>query len=477
MNARTVLRSQAGIFAGSGVCDRKTVLNNSPHAAVLTLAFAAIVLGYFLMATQFPVAYIWATYEDLVGEWTQTFFFLAAGLLSGAAALRTGRYRWFFALLTVACSYVFLEEISWGQRIFGFDTPEYLKARNLQGEANLHNLFTGPHKTLLKDAISIALALGLAGYGLIYPVLLRLRWAPARWLDRLGVAAPPLVLWPFFTTAALLELQPFSFNEAEIAELLVAMALSMVALQYLVADSRGVVPPRFSMTRNDSLVLGGWVIVTACTVIVAAGVTTIAFYSVPDNQVRVDNRIENGVEKFAGRYVRYDRCDIALGLYDKLLRKEPDRVFILRKKASCQRTLGDLDAFEETIARAIDIDREKFDRDPWRASVNQSLVRSYRLAGDSVNADAHLAKALEIGVGRILEHSDSASAAYSYGRTLQLAGQAEAAFEQFERAHLMKPTSSRYRRAYYSARAALKRESGSDPVTAIPDAGDAQASH
>lgn len=36
-----------------------------------------------------------------------------------------------------------LEEISWGQRIFGIETPETLKKSNVQGEINLHNLTVG----------------------------------------------------------------------------------------------------------------------------------------------------------------------------------------------------------------------------------------------------------------------------------------------------------------------------------------------
>jgi len=32
------------------------------------------------------------------------------------------------------------EEISWGQRLIGFETPDVIKSRNMQGEFNLHNL-------------------------------------------------------------------------------------------------------------------------------------------------------------------------------------------------------------------------------------------------------------------------------------------------------------------------------------------------
>ncbi len=40
------------------------------------------------------------------------------------------------AIILFAC-----EEISWGQRIFGWETPAYLMEKNIQQESNLHNLF------------------------------------------------------------------------------------------------------------------------------------------------------------------------------------------------------------------------------------------------------------------------------------------------------------------------------------------------
>lgn len=432
-------------------------LRDRPHNTVILTIFALIIGAYALMAFRYPLAYIWATYEDLVGEWAQTYSFLAAAVLAVIVATRRSRYRWFFAVLAVACSYVFLEEISWGQRIFGFDTPDFLKSRNLQGEANLHNLFTGPHKTLLKDLISIAVSLALVAYGLAYPLLQKLGWRVALWFDRIGVAAPPLVLWPFFTLAAFFELKPLSFNEAEIAELLIAFALATTGLHYLFATRRGLPADGRGWERSHSLVLGQQIIFLAVAVLGVASATTVAFYSVPANKERVDRRIENGIEKFAGRYERYDRCDIAIDLYRMLLQKEPERVYILRKSAACYRDMGEQDLFEETVAKAIRIDLDRYDAEPWRASVNQSLVRSYRLAGNDERAAAHLEEALHIGIARITEHPDSASAAYSLGRSLQLAGRHAEALEQFTRAYDIDRTSSRYRRAFFAARARMSR--------------------
>lgn len=55
-----------------------------------------------------------------------------------AHSLRLGRS--FLSMWALAAFIVLGEEISWGQRIFGFLTPEWLAAINYQNEFNLHNL-------------------------------------------------------------------------------------------------------------------------------------------------------------------------------------------------------------------------------------------------------------------------------------------------------------------------------------------------
>jgi hypothetical protein len=46
----------------------------------------------------------------------------------------------FYFLLAVAFLFVGMEEISWGQRIIGFETPGAIREMNAQSEFNLHNL-------------------------------------------------------------------------------------------------------------------------------------------------------------------------------------------------------------------------------------------------------------------------------------------------------------------------------------------------
>ncbi len=64
------------------------------------------------------------------------------------------------------------EEISWGQRIFGIETPQKLKEINLQGEVNLHNLIIGGVK-VNKVLFSLLPAIIIIIYFFILPQLIK----------------------------------------------------------------------------------------------------------------------------------------------------------------------------------------------------------------------------------------------------------------------------------------------------------------
>lgn len=83
--------------------------------------------------------------EDHLIENTQFIFLLLACLFSGATSRQLFKSKnkvWaiLYALATLAIFIIAGEEISWGQRIFGIVTPEYLANQNSQGEINVHNL-------------------------------------------------------------------------------------------------------------------------------------------------------------------------------------------------------------------------------------------------------------------------------------------------------------------------------------------------
>ncbi len=429
--------------------------SNRPYL-VPSLLFATIAGFYTIAACYFPIVFIWATYEDLFGEWVQFWSIMIAMAVSVRLVMMKSPFRWFFALLAISCLYVGMEEISWGQRVFGFSSPTYFQANNLQGETNFHNFLTGPYGTTLKMMISYALALALACYGLAYPIALRLKFRLAAHLNRLGVACPPLYLWPYFVAAAVLELSFFRFNEAEVAEILVGLGLSMTAVHYLCMirgskndnTTSGKIP---AITANHMRgLLKLQCAVVAFTLFLSAGTTLLLYNS--SRGTAIDIRIENGVKKFAGRYARYKAWETAITLYEMVLESNPQSASVLRQLAECYQGLGDNENFMKYVQQAIDHDMAKYNKNRGSASVNRSLTRTHRLLGDEESAQKHLRIALRIGLKRVKKTPASAPAAYSLGKTYSLAERHGEALKQLSRAYKLNPTSKKYRKAYYSAK-------------------------
>ena len=53
--------------------------------------------------------------------------------------LVTKQLGYWILLVTLACVYIAGEELSWGQHLWGWETPEWIKENNKQQETNLHN--------------------------------------------------------------------------------------------------------------------------------------------------------------------------------------------------------------------------------------------------------------------------------------------------------------------------------------------------
>ena len=87
----------------------------------------------------------WYAGEDGVSEWWSVATYLASAVLATCAGVwlvRLGclRIGSFHVLLGVAFLVGLLEEISWGQRLFGWSTPESLAGINEQDETTIHNI-------------------------------------------------------------------------------------------------------------------------------------------------------------------------------------------------------------------------------------------------------------------------------------------------------------------------------------------------
>lgn len=189
------------------------------------------------------------------------------------------------------------------------------------------------------------------------------------------------------------------------------------------------------------------------TAIMLSAGTTWALYSSPENHKRIDKRIMNGVEKFAGRYSRYGQWETAADLYYRVHVEKPGRNSIMRKLARCYKKLGDNEKFSYYNNRVLEKDLKKFAKSPDKISLNHSMVRTYRQRGELEKADEHMKRALDSALARVKRRPESASSAYWLGKTYQLMGEKGKALKEYERACKLKPSSTKYRKAFYRAAA------------------------
>jgi hypothetical protein len=159
---------------------------------LLPIVLAALVATAHLVH---PI-YRFLTAEDSVLEWSQVASLVLIAVFGAAVAVRlsrTGRGGWaiLFALVCAGAIVIAGEEISWGQRIFGWITPQDLAGINKQGETNLHNL--GGTLRILNFGMMVA-----AGFLTLAPIALVLSGGRQRWGAWVDYLVPPLFLVTWF---------------------------------------------------------------------------------------------------------------------------------------------------------------------------------------------------------------------------------------------------------------------------------------
>ena len=117
----------------------------------LAFVFTVIVAGALLSHTDPALFENYLVVEDGVVEWLTVLGFIIAMVVCfrRAIRLRSRRpLRFTVATLLLGSAFLFCagEEISWGQRIFQFESSLWFSAHNLQRETNLHNLKIGQVK-------------------------------------------------------------------------------------------------------------------------------------------------------------------------------------------------------------------------------------------------------------------------------------------------------------------------------------------
>jgi len=156
-----------------------------------------LVAGAVVAAALGKAAYKWYVGEDGFVENLQVVTYAVALVYTVPATCRlyaSGAPRWvvaLYGLMVLGLVFMIGEELSWGQRLVGWGTPEAIADKNKQAETNLHNIYG-------VGATFKWLQMVVAGYGVVLPLAVA-RWGRlAPWRDRLVWIAPHWTLIPFF---------------------------------------------------------------------------------------------------------------------------------------------------------------------------------------------------------------------------------------------------------------------------------------
>jgi len=159
--------------------------------------------GVFLTYFHRPL-YRFVTMEDGPIEWTQFVCYALACVAGVGIAYKRFKagHPWqalLFLGFGFANFFIAGEEIAWGQRIFGLETPDELKAINHQGEITLHNI------QIVQNAFNFVLFLAGTYGSIAYFANLKLRF------ERYGDQANYLLVPPLFLVPAFLILFGYKF--------------------------------------------------------------------------------------------------------------------------------------------------------------------------------------------------------------------------------------------------------------------------
>ncbi len=150
--------------------------------------------------------------EDGLFEWIGAGAFLVAAILQfvlfwrsdvarSQRLIRFARRDSFHLGLGVVLFLGFAEEISWGQRIFGWATPADMLVENMQGETNIHNLAPFHGDSLLN--VHRLFNLFWFGYGVLVPLTAAVVPPLSVLYRRIGLPIPPLWIAGLFVGAFL----------------------------------------------------------------------------------------------------------------------------------------------------------------------------------------------------------------------------------------------------------------------------------
>lgn len=163
-----------------------------------------IILSYSIYFLNEKTVLLLTSEDNLIEGGSSIFLFLSSILFFIAS-----RKNIFMILLSLVFLFGAGEEISWGQRIFGFEPPAKLKEQNVQSEFNIHNLpvfngteYKGQHIKKVGLArlteMNFMYRLFILSFGIALPIITYHVGFFKKLVRKLKIPVPPVSMGLFF---------------------------------------------------------------------------------------------------------------------------------------------------------------------------------------------------------------------------------------------------------------------------------------
>lgn len=234
-------------------------INLRPYIVSIIIFLALNYSVYLLFDVDITVRIIqFVGSEDGIVEYMTFFSFLGATFFFVRAFLI--RRNVFFLLLAMIFFMGAGEEISWGQRVFSFSTPESLKEINVQEEFNFHNIGIfntyNPDGSGKKTGIAKLITIGFLykvfwlGYCIILPIIVLSSNKILYFANKIHLPIPPLsigifflISWIFYKIVVLFFFQPeqpglYYMVVGEMEESVSAFIFMILSIYFYIKEKR-----------------------------------------------------------------------------------------------------------------------------------------------------------------------------------------------------------------------------------------------
>jgi len=198
----------------------------------MTIAWMGIViilLIYYAFYFQ-PIIYIKLVTEDYWGEWVTFISYFFASFIFGWLFIKSKpkiRGIWFL-LLAIGSFFISMEEISWGQRLLALTPPQFFAEKNFQAEISFHNIegfWTNEWRNMKIVGIFFFL------YGFLLPIFVSFSTHLKKFCSKIALPVPTIGISPFFLGVFVFFIFQPLLEFQEIGELLMGLAIFMLACQ------------------------------------------------------------------------------------------------------------------------------------------------------------------------------------------------------------------------------------------------------